>query len=853
MKKIYFNHFSEINKLKNKFKKQQLENQKKFFKNISGKSNCIENTKTVDSLIQSLFNLLGKKSKQNLKDLLICAVGGYGRKQLAPFSDIDLLFIYRQKGNLIQIKKLIQIILYPLWDLKLNVGYAVRSYREVIEFSKKDHVIKTSMLDARLVCGSSIIFKNLMKDYFDFVSKNSRVFLSEKINERNNKIKQIGFDYFRNEPNVKEGEGSIRDLNLIIWSLKIFQINREKKVNKHLDFLSTAEKKQFNNAQNFLLTIRCFLHYLSKRPNEKLTFDYQQIISVKINRKNSNTVLNSQVEDMMRNYFEQIAITRNLAKIISNILVTNLKQKVSQKKPTQSLKKINSRFMKGLLNNSSNLHDFRKISSNINSLKKIDLFTSENLEIFKKIFFSQNQRKFMELYDVGILSKIIPEFQRINYLTQFDRYHALTVGQHTLKAINILKEIKKKGNEKSYIFSKLVFSKKFSKKPLFYATLLHDIGKGYKGEHSEKGKILAKKILARLNEKEDVVEDTIWLIKNHLLMSEIAFKKDIEDYSVIKMLSKNISNLKRLRSLFLLTVADISAVDQGIWNHWKATLLTSLFKKVEEEILLPNRSKSLNKKIILIKNKVKSLKPRIDKSDFETFSKITYPNYWLLQSPSSISFQIQRFFFKGKKKKNFDFHLTKIDDKNFFTLTVVTNDRPLLFLDLISIFILEKISIFESRIFTLDDKTVIDTFKVSIMPNVCFSKKDFEDKIISLKNNIDAIGKGFKPRVSVDMLPQKKTIREKLEVKIDNKSSSTYTVLEVITNDRPGLLYLISNVLIKNKIIISMAKISTNGDFVEDSFHLRNEYGLKIDKRNILIKIEQEIKSILLMKEKNVC
>ena len=199
MKKIYFNHFSEINKLKNKFKKEQLENQKKFFKNISGKSNCIENTKTVDSLIQSLFNLLGKKSKQNLKDLLICAVGGYGRKQLAPFSDIDLLFIYRQKGNLIQIKKLIQIILYPLWDLKLNVGYAVRSYREVIEFSKKDHVIKTSMLDARLVCGSSIIFKNLMKDYFDFVSKNSRVFLSEKINERNNKIKQIGFDYFRNE------------------------------------------------------------------------------------------------------------------------------------------------------------------------------------------------------------------------------------------------------------------------------------------------------------------------------------------------------------------------------------------------------------------------------------------------------------------------------------------------------------------------------------------------------------------------------------------------------------------------------------------------------------------------------
>ncbi len=456
MKEKKTNLVDRIEPLKNDFEKKRIEIKKKFFKKCSGKGNCEENSKAVDSLIRGLFNEIKKRPEKITKNFLVCAVGGYGRKQLAPFSDIDLLFIYYGKNETEKLEKFVKFFLYPLWDLKLKIGYAVRSSKEVIEFSKKDHVIKTSMLDARIIIGSRVIFKKLMEQYFQYVAKNSRVFLSEKINERIKKINKINYDFFRNEPNIKESEGSIRDLNLIIWCLKIFQIHKKKHPKDHLHFLSSFEKKRFEKSLQFLLTIRCFLHYLSKRSNEKLTFDFQELIAEKIEKKKSNKILNSKVEEMMKNYFEQIKITRNLAKIISNVLDANLKRKSLPKKKN-NLKELNDRFMSDILSGRKNFDDFREITNNLNKIKNKVLFSKQNIKTFKKIFFSQTQEKFMEINDVGLLSKIIPEFERINYLTQFDRYHALTVGQHTLKAINILKDIKKKVAKRIMLFQKKFF------------------------------------------------------------------------------------------------------------------------------------------------------------------------------------------------------------------------------------------------------------------------------------------------------------------------------------------------------------------------------------------------------------
>ena len=831
-----------VNQLKKTFIEEKESIKKSFFSNYSGIKNNRHNSDLIDKIIKKIFFIQKGKNKRNFEKFCITAVGGYGRRQLAPYSDIDLLFIYDSK-NLETIEKIVKEFLYPLWDLGLKVGYAVRSLKESIIFSEKDQIIKTTMLDVRLICGSKNLFDKLLLNFFKKIKERTREFINEKIKEREHRIKAIGFDYFKNEPNLKGSEGSLRDLNLINWCLKILAISNYNNVNATDKLITNNEKRKIESGLEFLLTLRSHLHYESGRLNDKLTFDYQKIIAEKFSLKQKNSI-NTKVEIMMNKYFEQIGIIKVITKNLSEnfLQVTNGKKKVN----IDNYSKIKSEVRKNIFEKFDNLEFKRCLINYFEKISSKDFCTKKNINEFKKILFSSSNEKFISLCEIGIIGKIIPEFSRIQNLTQFDRYHALTVGQHTLKALSILKELRNsKKNKELYRFSNKIFSKKFSKKPLFFATLLHDIGKGLGGNHNLSGAKIAKNIVLKLNESDYVAYETSWLIENHLILSEFAFKKDIEDYSVIKRISKSIETNDRLNALFLLTVSDISAVDHGIWNEWKANLLESLYHKIIEEINSPKNENSLNKKIEKIKREIFLSSKIIKKNELEKFSKITYPNYWLLQPTEEIKFQIENFFLKTNVKKRFDFFINKQTRKKFFELTLITNDRPSLFLDLISIFVSENISVFEARIFTLDDSTVIDTFKFSFSSVHKLREYEIDKKTKILKKKIMDLKTGKVSKFSIKKIKKTNLLKKKIDIKIDNNSSSTYTVMEVITNDRVGLLYGISKILIKNNIIISMAKISTNGDFVEDSFHLRNNFGFKIKDELFIEKLKKEITQFL--------
>ena len=232
-----------IDELKKIYLKERLSVKKKFFSNYSGIENSKQNSNLIDKIIKKIFFILNKKNKKNFENFSVTAVGGYGRKQLAPYSDIDLLFIYNSK-DLEKIEKLVKEFLYPLWDLGLKVGYAVRSLKESIIFSEKDHIIKTTMLDVRLICGSKNLFDKLLKNYFKKIKENKKKFINEKIKERQQRIKAIGFDYFRNEPNLKGSEGSLRDLNLINWCIKILAISNYANLKSTNKLLTSNEKKK---------------------------------------------------------------------------------------------------------------------------------------------------------------------------------------------------------------------------------------------------------------------------------------------------------------------------------------------------------------------------------------------------------------------------------------------------------------------------------------------------------------------------------------------------------------------------------------------------------------------------------
>ncbi len=841
-----------IDQLKKKFLIKREQIKEKFLCDNKALKSCLDHSKIIDSLIIQMFEFLSK-DKKYLKNLFsICAVGGYGRKILAPYSDLDILFIYKKDLDPKKIKNVIEFILFPLWDLGFKIGYAVRNIEESITFFESDHVIQTSMLDCRLICGSKVIYQEVLHHFKFCTKRNGLRLLENKILERKKRIVEIGYDYFRNEPNIKESEGSLRDINFIFWGLKIFKLSKPKNLS---NILTPKEKRQLKKSLEFLLLLRCHLHYQSKRSNDKFSFDYQLTISKQIYsslkfKKDTNIF----VEKMMKVFFKQISYTKNLAEIFTSTLEMQFKK--SSNKNLFLIPKVKPSnliyiFLKKISQGKHNAYDQRLILEFINELDETEIINSNNLKLFKKILFSLNKNVLVILYDLGIVSKIIPEFSKIVYLPQFDRYHSLTVGQHTLKAVNILKDLlEQKIKKKSYQFFYREIEKDFNKKALYFATLLHDIGKGRGGKHNSRGARIAKKIVLRFNESKVTADETSWLVYNHSLLSSFAFKKDLEDHSIIRNISAKIKKVSRLRTLFLLTVTDISAVDQGLWNNWKSSLLQKLFIKIEEQLKNPKKILGLNDKIEKIRSNILRSSKKITISKLRKISKIAYPNYWLLQSEKMIIFQIEHFFTKPRKK--FDFVVKKSEESKFYDLIIVTKDREQLFLNIISILAFENLSVFEARIFTLDDGTVIDTFKFSFNTPDILNKNDFTRIIESIKKKLKALGEDDLLKIKVKEESKLRIIKKQVNVEIDNKSSATYTILIVKTNNRPNLLYDISKILIKNKIIISMAKISTNGDFVEDSFHLRSQYGLKVKDNNIIKTIVNEIKNKLKEKLENV-
>ena len=835
---------NKIDKFKDIFIKKKDHLRKEFYKHHKAIKTCKNISETSDELLKELFSCFANKNNKVSRSISICAVGGYGRKQLAPFSDLDLLFLYSNEVNLKEVEEFIQFFIYPLWDLQLKVGYAVRSEKEAIDLSIKDHVIKTSMLDARFICGSKKIFKDTIYKFSSEVRMSGYDLLKDKIAEREEKLVDLGYDYFRNEPNIKESEGSLRDINLIFWALKIFTISKRKQTSK---LLTRNEKKKLSESLEFLLLIRCLLHYEARRSCDKLTFDFQhQISRIIFSKKTKDKGLQDSVEKMMKNYFFQIRKTKNLAQIIVRLIKENFEQNTQITSPKKiNLDNIFSKFLENLINSKNSVQEERLMFEFSSRIKSNTYKQIKTINYFKEILFSEKIDKIFLLNDLGILQKIVPEFSKILDLPQFDRYHSLTVGQHTLRALNFLKDLKsKKLRNNTYKFVYKILKRNEDLKPLYYSTLLHDIGKGSGDDHSKVGSRISSKVLKRLNEDNSTISETRWLIENHLLMSDLAFKRDLGDFSVIKKAAKKINSMERLINLFLLTALDISAVDQGLWNDWKARLLKTLYEKLEKEINRPSSVVSLNEKISLIKKDIIENSKVITSSIIDNVSRITYPNYWLLQSKEMITFQIEKFF--EKKKIGNVCEIRKRSTENFFSVIIFTKDRPQLFLDLISIFTSEKISIHQARIFTLADETVIDTFTISLNlnKNLVYSKKYLNE----LKQKLSLQKPQKFEEASQYNFSNRNFLKKKIEIFFDNKLSSTYTVLTVITNDRLGLLYDLSKVLLKSKLVIFTAKITTNGDFVEDSFHLRTEYGSKFTNEYKIKDLESQIYTMLSQK-----
>ena len=858
------NKFQDIKKYLDKAKKN-IKNS--FSKKQDGLLAAIEQTNLTDEILRAVFQIHSKNNE--FKNTALCAIGGYGRSQLAPFSDIDIIFLINNHIDKEVVEKDIRETLYKLWDLDFKIGYSVRKINEIFSLSIKDQIIATSLLDCRFICGNYQTYKKAQTQ-IKRIFKNQNAFIGKKIVEQEKRFLNNNEIPFLVEPDIKNSIGGLRDLNLIFWFFKTRYSSDNLDILLDQKIISHYEYRKLNNLKKFLLKVRFHLHFIAGRANDKLTLNFQKKIATLMGYKSKKKTLG--VEKFMRHFYLQARASNNLLNIVFGNFI--------DKKPLNNfIIKFQKLFFKGnylkkenylLVTDSSNFFNDPKnilfffykclkdqLLPHSSALRlifnKIQFINSTNFNCnvvksyFLKILIEDKNNNIFEImHSVGVISKLIPQFSRIVCQAQFDQYHLFTVDQHTIKALNTLKKIDYGEETKNkYLFASSILERIKNKKPLYLATLFHDIGKGYECNHNVIGSRIAKSVCEKFDLSVDEIDDITWLVANHQKFCDLAFKSDLEDREIIKNLSSSIKKPEILMALFVLTVIDISSVNEGILTEWKLSLIVKLYKKCEEEMFLPDRN--MHKKNLVELQQQKSFESTVVTSypNFKKFVSISSNDFWLMQSAKKISQQIDLFFNNESMFHTENYGLIEDNINGFLELTVLKKDRKELLIDLVNTILVSEMKIFEARVFTLKNKMAIDIFKISPLQFKSeFNKEDVQYYKNILKKNLKAFFERNLSRKSLNRQSNRLILNKKVSINFNNQNNY-FTRLNVKTHDRQFLLLDILEAIIKCKCEVYSAKISTFGNLIEDIFYIKKN-GRKITSNKELLELKQIIKNFVI-------
>ena len=850
----------------------------KFIKSSDGSLNVGLNVILIDSLLRvvlknSYFHIFGNIDFE----FSLIAVGGYGRGELAPHSDLDILFLLPNKLTKYDTKKVesvIQLILYILWDLGYTVGHSTRTINECIEKSKSDLTILTSLLEKRFVSGNNEIY-NLLNNEFKLFIDNSKTldFVAAKLEESDTRHKRFGGSRYVVEPNVKDGKGGLRDLHTLIWISKFaYKVDT---ISKLIDLgaLSKQEAVLFAEAQRFLLSVRCHLHYRAKREDDRLAMDAQLEIAKSMNFK--NTVTHKDVERFMKRYFLAAKTVGNLTRIFCAAIETEFNKPLRLNFLSFKKKENVDPFIievgriysneRALLNeNPINLIKLFFISHNTNidihpkTLRQITSLTkSINFEVrhdhyankmFLDILTSDKDptRTLRVMNEANILGKFIPEFQKIVGLMQFDMYHSYTVDEHTIFTISNLHSLKS-GKFKNFApLASKVIAEITSFRCLFVAMLLHDIAKGKKGDHSVNGALVASVICPRLGLNKEETETVEWLVLHHLLMSKTAFRYELGDLKIINDFTKKVKSEERLRLLLVLTVADIKGVGPDIWNDWKGSLISELYLKsldvlketdIDKNTIESNRNSKELLKIHLSQNNIKI-------SEIKKYCNNYYNNYWEVFNFDTIVSHFEIFTKMKNDLNKFKIHLFNESKLQATELLVIAPDHHGLFSLISGLVAASGYDVVSAKIITRSDGYALDTFFIQNKERHPISEDYLRKKLIR------TITQGLEGDFNIEKELSKKweeipsrfrAVKAPTRVIVDNKTSDAYTILDIKCKNAPGVLYKITKVITSLGLQINTANVSTYGDRVVDIFYLKNAFGSKLDDDITIKKVKSSI------------
>jgi [protein-PII] uridylyltransferase len=805
--------------------------------------------------------------------LSVIAVGGYGRAEMAPFSDVDLLFLTPWKITP-WAESVIETMLYILWDLRLKVGHASRTVKECLRLAREDFTIRTALLEHRFIAGDAPLAREL-RDRLreDIFRSTGPEFVEAKLAERDARHNRQGGQRYVLEPNVKEGKGGLRDLQTLYWIAKYLYAVDDTAALVDLGFLRREEYDSFRQAEDFLWAVRCHLHLIASRAMDQLTFDLQVEVAARMGY--ADAAGRRAVEVFMQDYFRQATRVGDLTRVFLTALEA---QHVKSEPGLYGLFRRKKKVREGYWADHNRLHvadpqaflrdklnllrifeealrtgllihpdAMRLVAANLDLIDDDMRGDPDANQVFLDLLLKHGnpERALRRMNELGVLAAFMPEFEPIVAMMQFNVYHSYTVDEHTIQCISTLAQIER-GElvEELPIVSGILKYESINRRVLYVALILHDIGKGRPEDHSIIGAQITRRVAPRLGLSEEESETVEWLVRYHLLMSDMAQKRDIADPRTVRDFAKAVKTRRRLDLLTVLTVCDIRGVGPRTWNNWKAMLLRRLYRETADALEAGLETVNRDKRADEAKRTLRDALSGWDAKDLRHETQRHYDPYW--QGLSTEAHAIFARLLQGIPDDEIRIDIKPDPDHDATRACFALADHPGIFSRLAGALALVGANVVDARTYTSKDGYATAVFWIQDAEGT-----PYEDaRLPRLRGMIDKTLRG--EVVARDALKDRDKIKKRerqfqfpTSVAFDNDGSEIYTIIEVDTRDRPALLYDLTRTLAASNIYIASAVIATYGAQVVDTFYVKDMFGLKLYTRSRQETLEKKLRQAI--------
>ncbi|MCH8465841.1 MAG: [protein-PII] uridylyltransferase [Roseinatronobacter sp.] len=804
--------------------------------------------------------------------IAVLAVGGYGRAEMAPHSDIDLLFLVPWKVTG-WVEKVIESTLYILWDLRLKVGHSSRSVNECLRLGREDVTIRTALLEHRFLMGNQALAETLRRRLWtELFAKTHADFVEAKLAERAERHTKIGNQRYMLEPNVKEGKGGLRDLQTLYWIAKyIHEVDQAQEL-VGLGFFRAEEYETFRAAETFLWAVRCHMHHLSGRAVEQLTFDLQVGVAERLGYSDHGG--RRGVEHFMQDYFRHATHVGDLTRIF----LTELEARHVNREPIlrhfftrrkqmrHGLKVVHIRldiadpadflsdplnilrlFEEGLITGFL-LHPnaMRLVAANLHLVDEKLRQNPEAQKLFLRLMLkhANPERALRRMNELGVLAAFIPEFEPIVAMMQFNVYHHYTVDEHTIQCISTLAQIERKELREELPVVSRILEEGLNRRVLYVALLMHDIGKGRPEDHSVLGAQIARRVGPRLGLKKAECDTVEWLVRYHLLMADTAQKRDIADPRTLRDFAKLVKTRERLDLLTVLTVCDIRGVGPGTWNNWKAQLLRTLYRETATALERGLEEVNREKRTDEAKRALRDALEDWPRAELRTELARHYDPFWQ-GLPTDTQLVFARLL-QGISGDEIRIDLHPDPDRDATRACFVLSDHPGIFARFAGALALVGANIVDARTYTTKDGYATAVFWVQDAEGHPYE----EERLPRLRKMIEKTlaGEVVAAQALADRDKVKKrerAFRLPTHISFDNEGSEIYTIIEVDTRDRPGLLFDLARTLADSNVYIASAVIATYGVQAVDTFYVKDMFGLKLHSKSKQEALERKLRAAI--------